>query len=165
MILESPAKNTRAIRRRDVFLPTVQRSARVRFSQEQMFDLVNDVKSYPQFLHWCRGARIESQQGNVVEASLDIGLMGVHQSFRTRNTLTRPERIQLELVSGPFRRLRGEWRFRQAPTRGTDVSLSLAFEVTLSPFGIVFSKIFEELAGSQMNAFIARAEQMYAEIT
>jgi ribosome-associated toxin RatA of RatAB toxin-antitoxin module len=91
--------------------------------------------------------------------------MGVHQSFRTRNTLTRPERIQLELVSGPFRRLRGEWRFRQAPTRGTDVSLSLAFEVTLSPFGIVFSKIFEELAGSQMNAFIARAEQMYAEIT
>lgn len=127
-----------------------------------MFDLVNDVPSYPQFLHWCSGARIESQSGNVIEATLEIGLMGIHQRFRTRNTLTRPERVQLELVSGPFRRLRGEWRFRAVPTGGTDVSLSLAFEVTLSPFGIVFSKIFEELAGSQMNAFIARAEQLHA---
>jgi ribosome-associated toxin RatA of RatAB toxin-antitoxin module len=144
-------------------LPTVQRSARVRFSQEQMFDLVNDVTSYPQFLHWCSGARIESQRDNVMEASLEIGFMGFHQRFTTRNTLTRPERIQLELVSGPFRRLRGEWRFRRVPTGGTDVSLSLTFEVTLSPFGVLFSKVFEELAGSQMNAFIARAEQVYAE--
>jgi ribosome-associated toxin RatA of RatAB toxin-antitoxin module len=142
-------------------LPTVKRSARVPYTTEQMFDLVNDVESYPKFLHWCRGARIESRQGSTVEATLEIGALGFHQSFRTRNTLERPERIGIDLVSGPFRRLRGEWRFVAAQDQGTDISLTLTFEVTSSPFGIVFAKVFEELAASQMTAFVDRAKKVY----
>jgi ribosome-associated toxin RatA of RatAB toxin-antitoxin module len=126
-----------------------------------MFDLVNDVESYPKFLHWCRGARIESIQGNTVEATLDIGVLGFHQRFRTRNTLQRPERIGIDLVSGPFRRLRGEWRFVAAQEQETDISLTLTFEVTLSPFGVVFAKVFEELAVAQMAAFVERAKKVY----
>jgi ribosome-associated toxin RatA of RatAB toxin-antitoxin module len=139
----------------------VQHSARVRYTPEQMFDLVNDVERYPEFLQWCKGARIDARQGNTLEATLEIGFLGVQQSFRTRNTLRRPERIGIDLVSGPFRRLRGEWRF-VAVDSGTDISLSLAFEVTLSPFGVVFAKVFEEVAASQMAAFIARAAKVYA---
>jgi ribosome-associated toxin RatA of RatAB toxin-antitoxin module len=151
--------------RQDHLLPTVQRSAHVPYTPEQMFDLVNDVERYPEFLHWCRGARVDLLQGNTVEATLDIGVLGYHQSFRTRNTLTRPERIGIDLVSGPFRRLRGEWRFKDAPGGGASVSLTLTFEVTLSPFGLVFAKIFEELAGSQMAAFIGRAKRVYGAST
>jgi ribosome-associated toxin RatA of RatAB toxin-antitoxin module len=142
-------------------LPTAQRSSRVTYTAEQMFDLVNDVEKYPEFLHWCGGARVDVRQGNTIEATLDIGVLGFHRSFRTRNTLRRPERISIELVSGPFRRLRGEWKFAPLPTGGSEVSLSLAFEVTVSPFGVVFSKVFEELAGTQMDAFTARAAQLY----
>jgi ribosome-associated toxin RatA of RatAB toxin-antitoxin module len=146
-------------------LPTVQRSARVPYTTEQMFDLVNDVERYPEFLHWCRGARVDLVQGSTIEATLDIGVLGFHQSFRTRNTLQRPERIGIELVSGPFRRLRGEWRFLPASGGGADVSLTLTFEVTLSPFGIVFAKVFEELAASQMTAFVGRAKKVYGAST
>jgi ribosome-associated toxin RatA of RatAB toxin-antitoxin module len=146
-------------------LPTVKRSARVPYTTEQMFDLVNDIESYPKFLHWCRGARIELAQANIVEATLDIGVLGFHQRFRTRNTLKRPERIGLELVSGPFRRLRGEWRFVAVPGRGSDISLDLLFEVTLSPFGAVFGKVFEELAAAQMTAFTDRAREIYGGTT
>jgi ribosome-associated toxin RatA of RatAB toxin-antitoxin module len=103
------------------------------------------------------------QQGNTVEATLDIGVLGFQQSFRTRNTAQRPERIGIDLVSGPFRRLRGEWRFVAAGGGGTDVALHLTFEVTLSPFGVVFAKIFEEIARSQMAAFVGRAAQIYGE--
>ena len=142
-------------------MPTVKRSSRVPYTQEQMFELVNDVASYPKFLHWCRDARVDLVQGNTVEATLDIGVLGFHQSFRTRNTLQRPERIGIDLVSGPFRRLRGEWRFSPAQPQGTDVSLTLTFEVTKSPFGIVFAKVFEELAMSQMAAFTERANAIY----
>lgn len=144
-------------------MPTVKRSARVPYTPEQMFDLVNDVEQYPKFLHWCRGARVDLKQGNIVEATLDIGVLGFHQSFRTRNTLTRPERIGIDLVSGPFRRLRGEWRFAASADGGSAISLTLNFEVTLSPFGVVFAKIFEELAASQMTAFIERAKSLYGE--
>jgi ribosome-associated toxin RatA of RatAB toxin-antitoxin module len=177
MILESPPKNTLAgmtgvptmqqqlsadgRRYGTDILPTVQRSALVPYTPEQMFDLVNDVERYPEFLHWCRGAHVDSIQGNTVEATLDIGVLGFHQSFRTRNTLKRPERIGIDLVSGPFRRLRGEWRFMSAPGGGANVSLTLTFEVTLSPFGMVFAKVFEELAGSQMSAFSGRADRIY----
>ncbi|HET7607219.1 MAG TPA: type II toxin-antitoxin system RatA family toxin [Gammaproteobacteria bacterium] len=143
-------------------MPTVKRSARVPYTTEQMFDLVNDIEQYPKFLHWCRGARIDLKQGNTVEATLDIGVLGFHQSFRTRNTLERPKRIGIDLVSGPFRRLRGEWRFVAAPDRGSDISLTLTFEVTLSPFGLVFTRVFEDIAGSQMKAFVDRANQLYA---
>jgi ribosome-associated toxin RatA of RatAB toxin-antitoxin module len=142
-------------------LPTVKRSARVPHTTEQMFDLVNDVESYPKFLHWCRGARIESRQGSTLEATLEIGVLGFQQRFRTRNTLQRPERIGIDLVSGPFRRLRGEWRFAPTPQHGTDITLTLTFEVTLSPFGTVFAKIFEELAVAQMAAFVDRAKAIY----
>jgi ribosome-associated toxin RatA of RatAB toxin-antitoxin module len=142
-------------------LPTVKRSARVPHTPEQMFELVNDIESYPKFLHWCRGARIDLKQGNTIEATLEIGMLGFQQSFRTRNVLLRPERIGIDLVSGPFRRLRGEWRFNAAPSGGTDVSLTLSFEVAVSPFGIVFAKIFEELAASQMTAFVERASHVY----
>lgn len=88
-------------------------------------------------------------------------MLGFHQSFRTRNTLKRPERIGIDLVSGPFRRLRGEWRFLAAPDQGSDISLTLNFEVTQSPFGLVFTRVFEELAGSQMTAFVDRAKVVY----
>ncbi|HJR68582.1 MAG TPA: type II toxin-antitoxin system RatA family toxin [Gammaproteobacteria bacterium] len=141
-------------------MPKVERSARVPYTREQMFDLVNDVEQYPKFLHWCRGARIDVRQGNMMEATLQIGALGFEQSFRTRNTLQRPERIGIDLVSGPFRRLRGEWRFAAA-NGGTDISLALAFDVTLSPFGVVFAKVFEELAAAQMTAFVARATSIY----
>ena len=144
-------------------MPTVQRSAHVPYSAQQMFDLVNDIEKYPEFLHWCTGARIDVRQGSTLEATLDIGVLGFQRSFRTRNTLRSPERIQLELVSGPFRRLRGEWRFRDQPGGGSSVELSLAFEVTLSPFGVVFARIFEELAGAQMQAFADRAATLYGE--
>jgi ribosome-associated toxin RatA of RatAB toxin-antitoxin module len=126
-----------------------------------MFDLVNDIDSYPKFLHWCRSAQVNTRQGSIVEATLEIGMLGLHQSFRTRNTLQRPEKIGIELVSGPFRRLRGEWKFVPASPSGTDVSLALRFEVTLSPFGALFAKVFEELAGAQMGAFIERAAVVY----
>jgi ribosome-associated toxin RatA of RatAB toxin-antitoxin module len=142
-------------------LPTVKRSARVPYTPEQMFDLVNDIASYPKFLHWCRGARVDAELANTVEATLEIGALGFQQRFRTRNTLQRPERIGIDLVSGPFRRLRGEWRFVPAGVQGAEISLTLSFEVTLSPFGIVFAKVFEELAASQMGAFIARANAIY----
>ena len=83
-------------------MPTVRRSVRVPYSAEKMFDLVNDVERYPEFLHWCTGAIVESAQGNVIEATLRIGILGFHREFRTRNTLARPHRIQIELVSGRF---------------------------------------------------------------
>lgn len=126
-----------------------------------MFDLVNDIEAYPQFLHWCRDARIEAVSGATIDASLDVGIGGVHKSFRTRNTLEKPHRIGITLLSGPFRRLDGAWTFADVAGVGADVELALDYEVSHSPLAFVFSAVFEEVARSQLNAFIRRAEQVY----
>lgn len=129
-----------------------------------MFDLVEDVASYPEFLHWCRSASVSRVSDTVIEATLDIGLRGVHKSFRTRNTSERPSAIQIELISGPFRHLDGCWRFDELTGGGSRVSVTLSFEVSSSPLDRLFSLVFEELARAQMNAFTARARALYGRV-
>ena len=126
-----------------------------------MFSLVSDVEAYPQFLNWCRKARSEEVGPNTVEATLEVGVRGIHKSFTTRNTLESPNRLKVDLVAGPFRRLSGEWRFEADPNSGCVVSLELDFKVTPSPFSIIFSAVFEEIARSQMDAFLKRADELY----
>jgi ribosome-associated toxin RatA of RatAB toxin-antitoxin module len=142
-------------------MPKIRRHAHVPYSAAQMFDLVNDVKAYPEFLHWCRGARITASSACRVEAAIDIGIGGIHKTFTTRNTLERPSRIGISLVSGPFRRLDGAWRFADSPQGGAEVELDLDYEVSHSPLGVLFSTVFEEVASSQLNAFVRRAKRVY----
>lgn len=134
-------------------------------SPAQMFALVNDVEAYPKFLHWCRAARIERTFDGGVEAAIDIGIGGLRKTFRTRNTLVppgagAPGRIDIDLVSGPFRRLQGAWTFTPADG-GCDVRLELDYEIASMPLGMIFSTVFEEIARSQMHAFVRRAAVVY----
>lgn len=146
-------------------MPRVVKRAQVPYSPDQMFALVNDVESYPEFLHWCRDARIVSRFENGVEAALDIGIRGIHKTFRTRNTLLppgdgAPGRIDIALVSGPFRKLEGAWTFT-ATEGGCEVRVDLDYEISSMPLGTIFSAVFEEIARSQINAFVRRAAEVY----
>jgi ribosome-associated toxin RatA of RatAB toxin-antitoxin module len=142
-------------------MPTIHRSCYVRHTAEQMFDLVNDIESYPEFLHWCRDARIEEEGDDYILATIDIGISGIHKSFSTRNTFERPHRLDIELVSGPFRHLDGLWEFEPLDDGGCEVSISLTFEVVRSPLSVVFSMVFEELVRAQVAAFVHRADAIY----
>lgn len=142
-------------------MPRVRRTATVPYKAAQMFALVNDVEAYPQFLRWCSGAEITRRYDDGVEARIDVRVGGIHKSFATCNTLQAPRRIDIELVSGPFRRLTGTWTFEDRDEGGSDVTVTLDFEVKHSPFSFIFASIFEEIALSQMSAFLKRADQLY----
>lgn len=149
-------------------MPSVRRTAHVPYSAMQMFGLVNDVAAYPEFLGWCTNARVESRSRDEMVASVDIGVRGISQSFRTHNKLTwpgpnSPGRVDMKLVSGPFRRLEGAWSFADAEQGGSDVRLELDYELSFSPLRVVFSVLFDEIARSQMEAFIDRARQVYGD--
>jgi ribosome-associated toxin RatA of RatAB toxin-antitoxin module len=133
----------------------------VPYSADQMFELVNDVEAYPKFLHWCRGARAVRVDDDTIEASLDVGIGGIHKQFATRNSISRPNHIRLELLAGPFRRLEGGWTFVDLDAGGSTVELELDYEMTHSPLGMLFAAAFEEIARSQINAFVRRAEEIY----
>jgi ribosome-associated toxin RatA of RatAB toxin-antitoxin module len=140
---------------------SIRRKARVPYSPEQMYDLVNDVRAYPEFLPWCQRATVTFANERRIEAALEIGVRGVTHKFSTRNALERPHRIRLDLLEGPFRKLAGQWRFEPLEGGGCEVVLELDFEAASVPLKVLFEMLFEELVRSQMAAFIARAETVY----
>lgn len=137
----------------------VIRSILVPHSAAKMYTLVNDVPSYPQFLPWCGGARILEQSDTHMQAAVDIAYLGVRQSFTTHNTLLPNEKIDLALVSGPFSRLSGEWRFTQLGDLGCKVEFELiyAFEGII---GSLVAPVFDRIAASFVDAFVRRADQL-----
>lgn len=142
-------------------MPTVNRSALVRHSAQAMFDLVNDFERYPEFLPGCRRARlIEYDQQHLV-GELTLAKAGVEQSFTTRNDLYAPERIELSLVSGPFRRLQGQWLFMPMGEQACKVALEMNFEFSNRLLGMAFGKLFSQMAGQLVEAFTRRADEVY----
>ena len=139
----------------------IDRRASVPYSATQMFDLVNDIESYPKFLHWCNSARVDHRFDDRLEATIDVGARGVHKRFSTRNTLNRPHRIDMKLLAGPFRQLEGAWTFTDRPEGGCEVRLTLSFQVSHSPLNMLFAVLFEELVRSQISAFTERAKVLY----
>lgn len=140
---------------------SVKRSALVTFSAQQMFDLVNDIEAYPQYMDGCTGATILKRDGDWLEARLELSKAGVSQSFVTRNHLQSPERMTMVLVDGPFKRLEGCWQFTPLAADACKVSFELEFELQNKLLGMAVGKLFESVASKQVDALCERAKQLY----
>ncbi|WP_338884888.1 MULTISPECIES: type II toxin-antitoxin system RatA family toxin [Xenorhabdus] len=143
-------------------MPQISRSALVPYSVEQMYKLVNDVTSYPDFLPGCVGSRVISSSNNEMTASVEVSKAGISKTFVTRNTLFDNQRISMQLVDGPFRKLMGGWHFTPLSEEACKVELHLDFEFTNKLIELAFGKVFKELAGNMVQAFTQRAREVYS---
>ena len=139
----------------------VDRSALVPYKAEEMFALVDDVSSYPEFLPWCAAAEVHSQSGDVVEATLELQKGAVSKRFTTRNTRRPFTSIELSLVGGPFKSLSGGWRFKDLGEAGCKVSLSLEFAFESRLLDLMFGTFFEDTCNSLVDAFSNRAATVF----
>jgi len=139
----------------------IRRSAIVRYTPTQMFDLVNDVEAYPRRFAWCAGAQVLAREGGVLTARLEVRIAGMTQAFTTRNTMTPPQRIELRLVEGPFRHLGGAWEFAALGTDGCKVSLALDFDYSGGLMAPLVRAGFQKLADRLVDEFCAEAQRTY----
>ena len=139
----------------------IRRSALVRYSPAQMFDLVNEVEAYPKRFPWCAGAEILETQRDVLVARLDLKFAGFHQSFTTRNTVDPPKRLRMDLVDGPFRSLEGVWDFIALGDAGCKVAFALDFDYAGRLGGSALKLGFQGLAGRMVGDFCREAERVY----
>ncbi|KLV07667.1 MULTISPECIES: SRPBCC family protein [Photobacterium] len=142
-------------------MPQISRSALVPFSAKQMFELVNDVESYPAFLPGCSGTKIIESSELHMMAAVDVSKAGIKKTFVTRNALTAGSKIDMQLVDGPFRRLVGGWHFIELDADACKVELKLDFEFTNALVEAAFGKVFKELTGNMISAFTQRAREVY----
>jgi len=140
---------------------TVERSALVGYSADDLYALVEDVEAYPAFLPWCAGAEVDSREGLRAVVTLHIRYRGLRQRFTTRNTFTPGERIEMALVDGPFRHLHGVWRFVPMGSRGCRVELELAYELASPLLARAMGPAFDQIANSLVDAFVRRAETLH----
>ena len=139
----------------------ISKSAIVPYSPQQMFELVNNIDDYSQFLNWCDSSSILNQSENQITASVKINTGGMKQSFSTLNTLTPFKLIEMQLIDGPFDELSGEWQFEALGENATKIHLTLQFEFKSMLIDMAVSSIFKKIANSQLDAFVSRAKDIY----
>jgi ribosome-associated toxin RatA of RatAB toxin-antitoxin module len=142
-------------------LPVVHKSALVSHSAREMFELVNDVERYPQFLPWCRSTRLLSRTEEELCGQLEVSRAGISQVFSTCNRLFPYERIEIELAEGPFSRLCGEWRFTTLREDACKVELELTFEFSGRLINKAFGTVFGQIANTLVDAFCKRSDEVY----
>lgn len=139
----------------------IARTAMVNHSAEEMFDLVNDIEQYPQFLPGCTAARIIDRSDNELVGELQLSRAGVSQKLVTRNRLDRPNSIQMDLVEGNFSAFDARWEFTPLGDNACKVSLTMEFKFKSSLLGFAAEKLFSAVANSQVDAIVKRARQVY----
>ncbi|MDI9408042.1 MAG: type II toxin-antitoxin system RatA family toxin [Candidatus Pacebacteria bacterium] len=131
------------------------------FTPEQIFDLVADVKSYPEFLPWCLAARIHSQNSEQIHADLVVGSGFIRETFTSRVALNRPTQITVHYDKGPLAKMHNAWHFSRADDGGCIVEFTVEFEFKNRMFHIFVDRIFDEVVRRMVNGFEQRAKAIY----
>lgn len=126
-----------------------------------MFELVNDVESYPQFLPWCHSGTLLSRTDTELCGEMEVARAGIRQRFSTCNTLHPYERIEINLKDGPFKQLTGEWRFTPLREDACKVELELEFSFSGALINKAFGAVFNQIANTLVDAFCKRAGEVY----
>lgn len=133
------------------------RSALIGKPPDLIYALINDIEAYPQFVPWCTRAVIESRSEREIIATLGVRRGPLHTEFTTRNTLDPGRSVVMEHLRGPFKALHGIWTLTPIGDAGTRIELTLRFAFANRLTAAVFEPMFEETAGSLVDAFVARA--------
>lgn len=142
-------------------MPEVNKSVLVHYSAVQMYELVDAVERYPEFLPWCGGASVPYRDERVTRATIQINYRGIKQSFSTENTKEPGRSMAIRLVEGPFRELDGTWRFTPLSDDSCKVELQLRYEFASRILAKLVGPVFGYIANSMVEAFVRRAESVY----
>lgn len=144
-------------------MPTHAEQRKLPHTPEQLFSLVADVASYPQFLPWCAAARVKKRDGNELHADLVIGFKMVREKYTSRIRLDPLKRIDVEYLEGPFKYLNNHWVFMPTEEGGTLIDFYVDFEFRSVLLQKLMGVVFNEAVKLMVGAFETRAYQLYGD--
>lgn len=135
------------------------------FSCEQLFDLVADVESYPDFLPWIISAQISPSQNHEDHfsflADLTVGYKFMKYPYKCRVHLWPPQQISIEYLEGPFQHLSNEWSFRKVTEKLTELSFFMEFQLKTIPLQSLLTPLLNDVTQHMTSAFEKRASTLY----
>ena len=141
----------------------VVKTVLVPYSTSEMFELVDKVEEYPDFLPWCGGTELHFRDDTTTEATIHISYLHVKQHFTTQNTKRAGEEMLIRLKRGPFRKLEGYWRFKPLAESACKIEFVMHYEFASGLLEKMLGPVFSMVTNSLVDAFVHRAEQVYGE--
>lgn len=139
----------------------VRQSVLVPYSAARMFELVDTVERYAEFLPWCAGSEVLQRGDDELLAVLQVNFRGIKQQFSTRNARSAPTDIHIQLIEGPFKSLDGRWHFKDFGTAGSKVEFELHWEFSSRMLSTLAGPVFNHIANTMVEAFVTRARKLY----
>lgn len=144
-------------------MPIIHRVAIVPYSTIQMYELVNDIAHYSEFIPYCVSSLVHEKSEDEMRATLTLSAKGFEKSFTTLNRLQPYRMMEIQLIDGPFKQLEGFWRFEKRDETQSEVILDLEFELSNKLLAMMFGPLFQQVAGKLVDAFVARAQHIYGD--
>ncbi len=147
----------------------LERTALLAYPREWVYELVNDVERYPEYIEGVQSVRMIDQgsddDGEFLTAELQVSKFGIGATFATSNRMQSPEWIQLKLHSGALKSLTGRWQFESlAQGKATKVSVVIEFEAGRL-LASAAQKVADVLCGSVIDALERRLEKLHGKPT
>jgi coenzyme Q-binding protein COQ10 len=136
------------------------------YTPDQLFRLVGEVERYPEFVPWVTSMRTwnrrEMSAGvDCVDAEAGVGFAFLTERFATRvHRDAVRHQIDVNLLSGPFRRLTNRWRFIPSDA-GTRVEFDIDFQFKSRLLEMMLAANFHAAVEKLMSCFEARAKALY----
>jgi ribosome-associated toxin RatA of RatAB toxin-antitoxin module len=140
----------------------VEKSVLVEHTPERMFDLVDRVEDYPDFLPWCGGTELKLRDEHCTVATIHIAYMGIRHSFTTENTKTHPRQMRITLQDGPFSELEGDWTFIPLGDEACKVEFRLEYAFSSRALETILAPVFSHITNTFVDAFVRRADAVFA---
>ncbi|MEO6362487.1 MAG: type II toxin-antitoxin system RatA family toxin [Caldimonas sp.] len=149
----------------------VKKSVLLWYAPHEIYGLVTDVASYPQFLPWCERVDILSRDADGLTARLHLAYSGIRHAFTTKNVQVPDTSVHVGLVDGPFSLLDGLWRFVPlqlpggaadgGPTTACKIEFEMRYAFSSGVLEAAISPVFDRIADTFVDSFVRRAEQVH----
>ena len=149
-------------------MPRFSTKRRVRHAASDMFDLVADIEHYPEFVPLCRsikvGQRVQKGEGvETLRSEMTVAYKMISETFVTRVTLDKPRlQIHVQYLEGPFRQLENRWSFRPRGENACEVEFFISYEFKSRMLGFLMGSMFETAFRKFADAFVRRADAVFA---
>ena len=139
----------------------VEKTVLVMHSCAAMFQLVDAVEDYPQFLPWCGGSELSERTEVATQATIHINYHGIQQHFTTRNHKQFPHRMDITLVDGPFKQLAGHWHFIPLREDACKIEFKLEYVFANSLVERIIAPVFSHIANTFVDSFVKQADKLH----
>ncbi len=143
-------------------MPKHSENRHLPYTPEQLFDLVADVRRYPDFLPWVVAVRVRSDSEAETVADLAVGFRALKETFTSRVIKQRPHEIEIDYVEGPLKYLHNNWKFESDGQGGTNIHFAVDFAFKSRMFEMLAGQMFDRALRKMIGAFCDRAHALYS---